>query len=145
MYSYKYPRASITVDAVIFQKITNKILLIRRGIDPYAGKWALPGGFVEENELLSVACKRELKEETGLSIKHLRQLKAYDKIDRDPRGRTISIAFYGFTDEENSQVKGGDDAAFAKWFPINLLPSLAFDHDLIIRDFILLIKQSLKN
>ena len=145
MYSYKYPRASITVDAIIVQKKTNKILLIRRGRDPYYGKWALPGGFVEQNELLSVACKRELKEETGLSVKNLEQLKVYDKIDRDPRGRTISIAFYGFTDEENQEVKGGDDAEFAEWFPIDALPPLAFDHDLIIKDFLLLMGKSLKN
>jgi len=140
MYSYKYPRASITVDAVIVQKQTNKILLIRRGRDPYAGKWALPGGFVEENELLSVACKRELKEETGLSVQDVKQLKAYDKIDRDPRGRTISIAFYGFSDEENSQVQAGDDAASVEWFPLDSLPPLAFDHDLIINDFLKWVK-----
>lgn len=141
MYCYKYPRASITVDAVIVQKKTNKILLIRRGTDPYSGKWALPGGFVEQGELLAVACKRELKEETGLVVNNLEQLKAYDKIDRDPRGRTISIAFYGFTDEKNTKIKGGDDAAFAEWFSIDALPPLAFDHDIIIKDFLLILKK----
>jgi len=142
MYCYKYPRASITVDAVIAQKETNKILLIRRGKDPYSGKWALPGGFVEEDELLAEACKRELKEETGLLVNNLEQLKVYDKLDRDPRGRTISIAFYGFTNEENSKVKGGDDAAFAEWFPIDALPPLAFDHNMIIKDFLLILEKN---
>ncbi len=135
MYTYKYPRPSLTVDAIIFRKGTNELLLVRRGRDPYAGKWALPGGFIEMDELLADACRRELEEETGLKVQNLEQFKTYDAIDRDPRGRTISVVFSGMADE-GAVVKGGDDAEHAEWFSLDRLPDLAFDHDLVIREFL---------
>jgi len=134
MYSYPYPRPALTVDAILFKKGTNELLLIQRKKDPYAGKWALPGGFLEMDELLVGGCRREVEEETGLQVKELTQFKTYDAIDRDPRGRTISVVFYGIAEDDFS-VQGGDDAAAAAWFPADHLPELAFDHALIISEF----------
>jgi 8-oxo-dGTP diphosphatase len=134
MYSYPYPRPALTVDAILFKKGTNELLLIQRGRDPYAGKWALPGGFLEMDELLVEGCRREVEEETGLKVQKLTQFKTYDAIHRDPRGRTISVVFYGI-EENGFSVKGGDDADFAAWFPVDHLPELAFDHALIISEF----------
>ncbi|HKJ40652.1 MAG TPA: NUDIX hydrolase [Sunxiuqinia sp.] len=138
MYTYKYPRPALTTDALILKKGTAEILLIQRGIDPFKGQWALPGGFVEMDEELAVACKRELQEETGLDIPTVEQFRVYDKVDRDPRGRTISVVFYGFV-EKDAEVKGGDDAAEAAWFKLDKLPELAFDHAQIIKDFFTLL------
>lgn len=141
MYTYKYPRPALTTDALILKKNTAEILLIQRGIDPYKGKWALPGGFVEMDELLEDACKRELMEETGLELAKLEQFKVFDKVDRDPRGRTISVVFYGFV-EKDAKVKGGDDAVEAAWFKLDDLPELAFDHADVIHQFLILLSQS---
>lgn len=129
----------VTVDAVVFMSngsSLEKILLIKRGNDPYKDHFALPGGFPEMNELLLDAAKRELFEETGLSNVNLFQLGAYDAIDRDPRDRNISVAFYGVTQVNNSSLMAGDDASEAKWFELNKLPPLAFDHKMIIEDAI---------
>lgn len=134
MYSYPYPRPAVTVDAILFKQGTDELLLVQRKKDPYAGKWALPGGFLEMDELLVDGCRREVEEETGLHIKQLTQFKTYDAIHRDPRGRTISVVFYGIT-EGGFSVQGGDDASDAAWFPINRLPELAFDHALIVSEF----------
>lgn len=136
MYTYEYPRAALTVDAIVFvQDTTNRfVLLIQRGREPFKNKWALPGGFVDMNETLEQACIRELAEETGLIVKKMSQFKAYDAIDRDPRHRTISIVF-SVEVENQSPVKGGDDASRAAWFQISDLPELAFDHQQIINDF----------
>jgi 8-oxo-dGTP diphosphatase len=135
MYIYKYPRPSLTVDAVVFLNEDDilKILLIKRKHPPYEDCWALPGGFVDMDESLEVAAKRELKEETGLGGIELTQLAAFGDVDRDPRGRTVSIVFYGETTINNSTVKGNDDAAEAEWFDINNLPDLAFDHAKIVK------------
>lgn len=138
-YNYQYPRMLVTVDAVVFMSngsSLEKILLIKRGNDPYKDHFALPGGFPEMNELLLDAAKRELFEETGLSNVNLYQLGAYDAIDRDPRDRNISVAFYGVTQVNNSNLMAGDDASEAKWFELNKLPPLAFDHKMIIEDAI---------
>ena len=136
-YTYKYPRPALTVDAIIAAKGNRqtKILLILRKADPYKGKWALPGGFVDIDETLENACKRELMEETGLTNVELSQFYTFDAPDRDPRDRVISTVFYGFLNEP-MPVKGGDDALEAKWFPIKLLPEMAFDHAVIIGKFI---------
>ena len=133
-YSYNYPRMLVTVDSLIFNKGVNdlyKLLLIKRGNPPFKGQYALPGGFPEMDELLAKAAKRELMEETGLTGINLEPLSTFDAIGRDPRGRNISVAFYGFA-VHNSKVTAGDDAAEAQWFPLNALPPLAFDHEQII-------------
>jgi 8-oxo-dGTP diphosphatase len=129
-YVYDYPRPCVTVDAVVFRKKEEQweVLLILRKNYPYEGQWAFPGGFIEMHETLEEAVKRELEEETGLQGIKLEQLGAFSAIDRDPRARTIGIAFYGFVEEKDSNVKGGDDAAAARWFPVKDMPSLAFDH-----------------
>lgn len=133
MYTYQYPRPSVTVDAILISK-QNSVLLIQRGGEPFKGLWALPGGFIEMDESLEAACHRELEEETGIRVGEIIQFKAYGSVDRDPRGRTISVVFYSFQDEE-SVPTAGDDAANAQWFPIDQLPELAFDHQQILDEF----------
>ena len=136
MYTYQYPRAAVTTDALVFVNEGNEkyILLIERGSEPFKNKWALPGGFIEMDETLEDACKRELEEETGLKVDKMVQFKTYDAVDRDPRHRTISTIFFTELDKKQ-QVKGGDDAARAEWFPVSSLPELAFDHEQIIKEF----------
>ena len=136
MYSYKYPRLALTVDSIVFTKenTTTFVLLIQRGQEPFKNKWALPGGFVNMDELLETACRRELEEETGLKVEQMKQFKAYDAINRDPRHRTISVVFSAEIPQK-LQVKGGDDAAYAKWFSLSELPELAFDHQQILEEF----------
>ena len=132
---------AVTVDAVIISKGEQpKILLVQRGNDPYKGDWALPGGFLEEDETLEEGAKRELEEETGLLIKTIKQIGAFGNPGRDPRGRTISIAFLG-TVESPVEVKGDDDAAEAKWFKLSQLPELAFDHQRIIETALTKLKE----
>ena len=136
MYSYKYPRAALTVDAIVFVKQENStfILLIERGNEPFKKMWALPGGFIEMDETLEQACIRELEEETGLMVEKMSQFKSYDAIDRDPRHRTISV-IHSVELKEKQPVKGGDDAAHAEWFSISNLPQLGFDHRQILEEF----------
>ncbi len=119
----------VTVDAVIFRKGKegHEILLIQRKNDPFKGKWALPGGFVDEHEDLADAAARELEEETGLKVENLQQLGAFGKPHRDPRHHTVSIAYMGIA-SEGAEAVGADDAAEAKWFSVKKLPELAFDH-----------------
>lgn len=132
-YIYQYPRPAVTTDAILIAN-RKSVLLIERGREPFRGTWALPGGFVDMDESLENACRRELEEETGLQIAELKQFKAYGAVDRDPRHRTISVVFYAFLENE-PQPEAGDDAAKAKWFPIDKLPELAFDHRLILEEF----------
>ena len=134
MFSYHYPRPAVTVDAILISP-NKSVLLIERGREPYQGTWALPGGFIEMDEELETACQRELEEETGIKLNQLKQFKAYGGVNRDPRHRTISVLFYAFTEDELI-ANAGDDAANARWFPINELPELAFDHGLILNEFI---------
>lgn len=125
---------AVTTDCVVFYKTSAqnlKILLVQRKNDPFKNTWALPGGFLENEEPLDEGAKRELKEETGLEIFEVNQIKAFGKPDRDPRGRTISIAFWGEVYSEE-KVRGSDDAKDAKWFELESLPELAFDHKQII-------------
>ena len=133
MYSYTYPRPAVTVDAILISP-QHLVLLIERGREPFKGKWAIPGGFIEMDEELDIACRRELEEETGLRVGELKQFRAYGGVNRDPRHRTISVLFYAFTDDELAAC-AGDDAANAKWFPFDQLPELAFDHQLILGEF----------
>lgn len=133
-FSYKYPRPAVTADCVVITKeATPKVLLIERGEDPYKGCWAFPGGFLNMDETAEQCAVRELEEETGMKILGLQQIGAYSKVDRDPRGRTITVAYLAVIDSP-CEVTGQDDAAQAQWFPLNALPKLAFDHDDIMRD-----------
>lgn len=136
MYSYPYPRAALTVDAIVFtiENDLKWLLLIERGNEPFKHQWALPGGFIDMNETLEEACKRELHEETGLRVESMTQFKAFDKPDRDPRHRTISVVFSAKLNEK-AVVTGSDDAARAAWYPVDQLPALAFDHQQIIEEF----------
>ena len=134
-FTYDYPRPMVTVDAVVFRNngTNTEVLLIKRGHYPYEGMWALPGGFVDMEETLEEAIVRELEEETGLKNLELRQLHAFSEIYRDPRGRNISINFWGIADPDNISVEGGDDATDARWFPVDQMPELAFDHHKVIK------------
>ncbi len=135
-YSYKYPRPAVTADCVVITtEAEPRVLLIERGNAPYKGHWAFPGGFLNMDETTEQCAIRELEEETGLKIDKVHQIGAYSKVDRDPRGRTISVAYLAIV-EKPLEVSGQDDAAKAEWFPINALPPLAFDHDEIMADAI---------
>ena len=139
MYSYQYPRPALTVDCAIFcnYKAVKHILLIERAQDPFANTWAFPGGFVDMDEDLDQAAYRELKEETGFENCELKQFKTYGSVNRDPRGRTVSVVYTGELHlNQLPQVIGMDDAKQAKWWPIDQLPSLAFDHDLIMSELL---------
>ncbi len=129
-FTYDYPRLMLTVDAVVFRQNEAglEVLLIQRKHDPFAGKWALPGGFVDMDETVEQAVVRELEEETGLRLDNPKQLFTFSELGRDPRGRTVSVTFFGMADINNSKVSGGDDAKDAQWFSLNKLPKLAFDH-----------------
>jgi len=135
-YTYKYPRPAVTADCVVITKEAEpKVLLIQRGADPYKGCWAFPGGFMNMDETTEQCAIRELEEETGLKVSTVRQIGAYSKVDRDPRGRTITVAYLAII-EKPAQVTGQDDAAKAEWFPLSALPELAFDHVDIMADAI---------
>lgn len=133
-YCYEYPRPCVTVDIVVFKKTDAglMVLLILRKNPPFQGEWALPGGFVDMDEMTHEAAVRELKEETGLGNIPIAQFHAFDAIDRDPRARTIAIAYLGFATDDHEEVSGQDDALEAGWFHIENLPKLAFDHKKII-------------
>jgi len=135
-YIYDWPRPMVTVDAVVFSLSGDKtqVLLVNRGREPYKGKWAVPGGFVEMDEELEDAVARELQEETGLTGVHLEQMRTFGTCGRDPRGRQISITFTGIATGGQDKIRPGDDAAKAQWFDIEELPqNLAFDHDEMIK------------
>ena len=133
-YTYKYPRPAVTADCVVITKEAGpKVLLIQRGADPYKGCWAFPGGFMNMDETTEQCAIRELEEETGLKVTTIQQIGAYSKVNRDPRGRTITVAYLALIDKP-VEVTGQDDAAKADWFPLSALPELAFDHADIITD-----------
>ncbi|KAF5046733.1 Bifunctional NMN adenylyltransferase/Nudix hydrolase [anaerobic digester metagenome] len=136
-YCYDYPRPAVTVDAAVLVKQNKQwfILLIERKHDPFKGCYALPGGFVEEDETLETAIARELQEETNLVLDNLQQFRAYSRPDRDPRGRTISVIFISVLNTFPDAV-AGDDAAAVRWFPLDQLPRLAFDHGEIVNDIV---------
>ena len=132
-YCYKYPHPSVTTDCVIFGFNGERlqVLLLERGIEPFKGRWAFPGGFLKMDETAEEGALRELKEETGLESAYIEQLHTFSNPNRDPRERVITIAYYAIVKIQD--VIGGDDAASAKWFPLDEIPPLAFDHDYILR------------
>lgn len=135
-YIYEWPRPMVTVDAVVFTVLASKLslLMIKRKNEPYKGMWAIPGGFLEMDEELEDAVARELEEETGLSGVRLEQMRTYGTIGRDPRGRMVTVVFFGIVDENNTKIKAGDDAAQEKWFDVDNLPKdIAFDHDKVTK------------
>ncbi len=134
-YTYDYPRPALTVDAVVFRKngVRREVLLIQRKHYPFEGMWALPGGFVDMEETCEEAIERELMEETSLRVTGLQQMHTFSALGRDPRGRTVSVTFFGHAELARSTVKGGDDAMDARWFDLDDLPELAFDHIEAIR------------
>lgn len=133
-FTYEYPRPALTVDCVVFgfDGAELQVLLIRRALEPFFDKWALPGGFVDMDEDLEPAARRELEEETGLKSIFLEQLYTFGTPGRDPRGRVVSVAFYALVRPDQHPAKGDSDASEAAWHPVDKLPPLAFDHSLIL-------------
>ena len=129
-YCYEYPRPAVTADIVVIKTISNQQLelLIERKHPPFEGMWALPGGFLDMHETLVVTALRELQEETGLTGIELEQFRTFSKVNRDPRHRTITTVFIGYTNHNTPEPRAGDDAANTQWFPLDKLPPLAFDH-----------------
>lgn len=132
-YSYEYPRPAVATDCVVFGFDGNKlrVLLIERGGDPFKGHWALPGGFLEFDETVEQAAQRELREETGLYAVRMEQFRVFSVVDRDSRDRVLSVGFFALV--RMMQAYGGSDAVQAKWFEVESLPELAFDHNEIIK------------
>ena len=124
----------MTADCIVMTREAEpKVLLIERGDEPFKGCWAFPGGFLNMDETTEQCAIRELEEETGLKVNKVYQIGAYSKVDRDPRGRTVTVAYLAIVDVSMT-VKGQDDAAKAQWFPLSALPELAFDHEEIMQD-----------
>ncbi len=132
--SYEYPRAALTVDIVVFALDDDdlKVMLIERDLEPFAGRWALPGGFVRVEETLDEAARRELEEETGLKSIYLEQLYTFGEVERDPRERVVTVAYYALVNLQGHCVKASTDARNAAWFAVSDLPDLAFDHEQIL-------------
>lgn len=135
-YTYEYPHAAITADCVIygFDGEHLKILLVERGLDPYKGMWALPGGFMRMDETIEETARRELYEETGLKDVFMSQFKMFSKVDRDPRERVVTVVFTALVRPSDYKLVAGDDASNALWFDEQFLPPLAFDHAEIIKE-----------
>jgi len=133
-YEYEFQRPALTVDCVVFgfDEGDLKILLIQRGLEPFKGQWALPGGFVRVEEDLDSAALRELREEAGLDKVYLEQLYTFGGVDRDPRERVVTVAYYALVKLSDHQPKGATDAQNAAWFGIDDIPKLAFDHEQIL-------------
>jgi 8-oxo-dGTP diphosphatase len=132
-YAYDYPRPAVTVDIVIVTKAKPpRALLVRRKRAPFAGMWALPGGFVNENEALDAAARRELREETGVDTDRIEQMHTFGNPGRDPRGHTVSVVYLARLDAKRVQPVAADDAAEVGWFRLDRLPALAFDHEKIL-------------
>ena len=133
-YAYEYPRASVTADSVLFAQKDGRtyVLLIQRGNEPYKGHWAFPGGFLNMDETVARCAERELEEETGIVLTGMQLVGVYSDVERDPRGRVVTAAYTAMT--TMPEANAGDDAAAAKWWPLDELPPLAFDHDKILAD-----------
>lgn len=134
VYCYEYPRPAVSADCLVMGEIHGKtcILLIQRGNEPFKGKWALPGGFMNMDENAEQCAIRELFEETGLLVSGVEQLYTASDVDRDPRGRVVTVVYMAVIKPELHTIKAGDDASEAKWFRIDEIPPTAFDHQMII-------------
>ena len=134
-YCYEYPHPAVTCDCIVFSEVDDRlhVLLIQRGNEPFKGCWAFPGGFMEIDETAETCAVRELQEETGLVVeeKDIVQFHTFSNVNRDPRERIVTVTFY--TVQPYCEASGGDDAACARWFPVDEVPNLAFDHDLMLR------------
>lgn len=140
-FTYDYPRPAVTADCVVMTRESDpRVLLIERAADPFKGCWAFPGGFMNMDETTEQCAVRELEEETGLRLRELRQIGAYSAVNRDPRGRTVTVAYLAVVDAPE-EVSGRDDAAKAEWWRLSDLPSLAFDHQDIMRDAVAMYKR----
>ncbi len=133
-HTYKYPRPALTVDCVVFgiDDAALKVLLIERAEKPHRGSWALPGGFVGIDEDIAIAAARELQEETGIHKVYLEQLCTFGTPDRDPRGRVVTVAYFGLVNRVDHVPAAASDARSAAWYEVRKLPKLAFDHDQIL-------------
>lgn len=134
-HAYKYPRPALAVDCVVFgldEQHSLKVLLIQRKIAPFEGEWAFPGGFVRVDESLEEAARRELKEETGLEEVFLEQLYTFGAVERDPRDRVITVAYYALVNLRDYTVQAATDASQAAWFKVDEVPAIAFDHPQIL-------------
>ena len=130
LHTYRFPRAALTVDCAVFgyDEGELKVLLIKRGLDPFKGCWALPGGFVRVEETLDDAARRELEEEAGLKEIFLEQLYTFGEVNRDPRERVVSVAYFALVKLSEHKAVAATDADHAEWFPVSKVPELAFDH-----------------
>src|SRR5262245_13597785 len=133
-HTYEYARPALAVDVVVFALDDEdlQVMLIERDLPPFAGRWALPGGFVRVEETLDAAAARELREESGLEGIFLEQLYTFGDLTRDPRERVVTVAYYALVNLAGHDVRAGTDAQNAAWFPVNELPDLAFDHGRIV-------------
>ncbi len=135
-HTYEYPRPNLTIDCVVFgldiEESDLKVMLIQRDIPPFEGRWALPGGFVRINETLEETALRELREETGIEKVFLEQLFSFGEVNRDPRERVVTVAYYALVNLNEHQIQATTDARKAAWFSVIDLPKLAFDHDRIV-------------
>jgi 8-oxo-dGTP diphosphatase len=149
-FRYTYARPALTVDCVVFgldfgvEGGTLQVLLIQRGLPPFLGRWALPGGFVRIDETLEDAARRELREETGTERIFLEQLGAYGAVDRDPRERVVTIAHVGLVKLSDHRIRAATDAANAAWFAVDDLPPLAFDHDAIAAEALTTLRRKIR-
>ena len=136
----------VTVDIVIITIADDslKVLLVKRGVEPYAGQYALPGGFVHQDESLEDAARRELSEETGTRDVYLEQLYSFGNPGRDPRGRVLTVAYYALVPRNQAPLRAGSDAAEAAWFPVTMLPTLAFDHEQIVEYAVMRLRNKLE-
>lgn len=135
MPTYEYPRPALTVDCIVFgldAELKLKVMLIKRDIPPFIGQWAIPGGFVHIDETLEEAALRELQEETGIKNVFLEQLYTFGNLGRDPRDRTITIAYYALINLIDQNIHAATDAREANWFTLTQIPQLAFDHNQIL-------------
>ena len=133
-FTYEHPHPAVTVDIAVFTVRADelKILLIKRAQEPYQGEWALPGGFIRQDEGLEAAARRELAEETGVSGVFLEQLYTFGQPDRDPRERVITVAYYALIPSDKLELRAATDAEGVGWFALKELPALAFDHEAIL-------------